>query len=160
MSATPPAPPPAPAPAPGYVVVRTSPDPAILLIRVMVGWVFLSEGVQKFVLPGSRGAGRFEAIGLPFPEPVAATVGGFEIACGLLVLVGLGVRVAVLPLVTIMLGALVLTKLPILRADGILEAAHAARTDVSMLLGSIFLFVKGAGPLSLDLRAWRDRPDA
>jgi uncharacterized membrane protein YphA (DoxX/SURF4 family) len=27
---------------------------AVLLIRILVGWVFLSEGIQKFLLPDSR----------------------------------------------------------------------------------------------------------
>ena len=31
-----------------------------MLIRLMVGAVFLSEGLQKFLFPGVRGAGRFK----------------------------------------------------------------------------------------------------
>ena len=32
---------------------------AIILIRLMVGIVFLSEGSQKFLYPAEMGAGRF-----------------------------------------------------------------------------------------------------
>ena len=39
-----------------------------ILIRMMVGAVFLSEGIQKFLYPATRGAGRFEKIGLANPE--------------------------------------------------------------------------------------------
>jgi uncharacterized membrane protein YphA (DoxX/SURF4 family) len=46
--------------------------PAVIVIRVMVGAVFLSEGIQKFLFPESVGAGRFETIGFPAPEFVAA----------------------------------------------------------------------------------------
>jgi putative oxidoreductase len=38
---------------------------AIVLIRILVGWVFLSEGVQKFLFPDALGVGRFVKIGIP-----------------------------------------------------------------------------------------------
>src|SRR5438552_16018257 len=41
---------------------------AILLIRVLVGWVFLSEGIQKFLFADSLGVGRFVKIGIPWPQ--------------------------------------------------------------------------------------------
>jgi putative oxidoreductase len=139
---------------PGFLVLKTDDAPATILIRVLVGWVFVSEGIQKFLFPGVRGAGRFESIGLPFPDFLGTLVGGFELACGLLLLLGLGVRVAALPLVTIMLVALWTTKVPILMADGFWVAAHAARTDASMLLGSLFLLWVGGGARSLDRYFW------
>ena len=39
----------------------------------------------------------------------------------------------------------------ILLQNGFWEKAHAARTDFSMLTGSIFLLLEGAGKWSLDL---------
>jgi putative oxidoreductase len=36
-----------------------------LLTRILVGWVFLSEGVQKFLFPAALGTGRFAKIGIP-----------------------------------------------------------------------------------------------
>src|SRR5688572_18358905 len=109
---------------------------AVLVIRLMVGAVFLSEGTQKFLFPDDVGAGRFEKIGLPAPELLAPFVGCFEVACGGLVLLGLGTRLAVLPLITIMLVAIASTKIPILQESGFWKMAHDARTDWSMLLGS------------------------
>ena len=41
---------------------------AILLIRILVGWVFLSEGIQKFLFPATLGTGRFAKIGIPAPQ--------------------------------------------------------------------------------------------
>src|SRR5437773_10547083 len=52
---------------------------AILLIRVLVGWVFLAEGIQKFLFPDSLGAGRFVKIGIPWPHVVAPFVGVVEL---------------------------------------------------------------------------------
>ena len=37
----------------------------MILIRVIVGVVFLTEGILKFVYPGELGVGRFAHIGLP-----------------------------------------------------------------------------------------------
>lgn len=127
---------------------------ATLLIRLMVGGVFLSEGIQKLVIPELRGAGRFAKIGLASPELLGPFVGATEIACGLLVLLGFLTRAAAVPLITIMLVALATTKLPTLLAEGFWTAAHASRTDLSMLLGSVFLLVVGSGPWALE-KHWR-----
>ena len=42
--------------------------PATVLIRLMVGLVFASEGIQKFLYAEAQGAGRFAKIGIPWPE--------------------------------------------------------------------------------------------
>jgi uncharacterized membrane protein YphA (DoxX/SURF4 family) len=131
-------------------LTSTSAPAAVLIIRLMVGAVFVSEGTQKFLFPAEVGAGRFEKIGFKSPEMVAPLVGCFEIACGTLVLLGLLTRVAVVPLIVIMLTAIATTKVPILQNDGFWKMAHEARTDWSMLLGSIFLLIVGAGRLSVD----------
>lgn len=60
---------------------------AILLIRILVGWVFLSEGIQKFLFPDSLGVGRFVKIGIPWPQAMAPFVGVVEIVCGSLLLI-------------------------------------------------------------------------
>lgn len=70
---------------------------SILLIRLVVGAVFLSEGIQKFLFPGELGVGRFIKIGIPMPEFFAPFVGVFETACGFLILLGLATRLAAIP---------------------------------------------------------------
>jgi len=128
---------------------------AVLLMRLMVGCVFLSEGIQKFLFPAEVGAGRFAKIGLPSPEFLAPFVGTFEIACGTLVVLGLLTRLATIPLLTIMGVALYTTKVPILLKSGFWKMAHEARTDFSMVMGALFLLIVGAGAWSLD--AWLNR---
>jgi uncharacterized membrane protein YphA (DoxX/SURF4 family) len=122
----------------------------ILLIRLMVGLVFLSEGIQKFISPEIRGVGRFIKIGLPYPEFFGYFVPTFEVICGILILIGLFTRSAAIPLIIIMITAIVSTKIPMLFDEGFWYMAHAARTDWSMLLGSVFLLITGAGRTSLD----------
>lgn len=127
---------------------------AVILIRLMVGAVFLSEGLQKFLYPGDpdRGAARFAKLGFPAPEFVASFVASFEITCGVFILLGLLTRLAVIPTLTIMVVAIMTTKVPVLLAHGFWDMAHAGRTDFSMLLGSLFLLCVGAGPWSIDAR--------
>jgi uncharacterized membrane protein YphA (DoxX/SURF4 family) len=117
---------------------------------VLVGAVFLSEGIQKFVFPAALGVGRFTKIGLPAPHVLAPLVGGFEIACGALVIVGLITRLAALPLLTIISVAIWTTKLPMFPTQGFWAMAHEARTDWCMWLGSLFLILVGPGPWSVD----------
>ena len=116
----------------------------------MVGAVFLSEGIQKFLFPDVLGAGRFAKIGLPSPEFLGGFVGTFEIICGSLLLLGLFTRIASIPLIIIMLVAIGVTKVDVLAKEGFWEMLHGSRTDWAMLLGSVFLFIKGAGSFSLD----------
>jgi putative oxidoreductase len=123
---------------------------ATILVRFMVGAVFLSEGIQKFLFPDQLGAGRFIKIGLPAPELLASVVGATEITCGALLLLGLFTRLAAVPLIVIMLVALTTTKIPILLERGIWTMAHESRTDYSMLLGALFLLLAGGGPWAVD----------
>ncbi|WP_437831999.1 DoxX family protein [Sorangium sp. So ce1153] len=138
----------------GWITATKAPAAAIL-IRLIVGTVFLSEGIQKFLFPAEIGAGRFAKIGLPSPEVLAPFVGVVEISCGALVLLGLATRLAAAPLIGVMLVAIATTKVPILVSRGFWAMAHEARTDWSMLLGALFLLLVGAGPLSLDARLAR-----
>jgi putative oxidoreductase len=131
-------------------ILNTDNSKTTLLIRLMVGVVFLSEGIQKFLFVDTLGAGRFEKIGLPSPEFLGSFVGCFEIVCGTLILFGLLTRLASIPLIIIMLVAIVTTKLEILTENGFWEMMHESRTDWAMLLGSIFLLLKGGGFWSAD----------
>jgi putative oxidoreductase len=146
-------------------ITRSTAPAATILIRIAVGAVFLSEGIQKFIDPAGVGAGRFAKIGIPAPDVLAPLVGTTEIVCGALVVLGLFTRLAVIPLLGVMAVAIVSTKIPILLGEGFwgLSAkklpeygfwamAHEARTDFAMTLGSAFLLVVGAGRRSVDHR--------
>ena len=123
---------------------------AVILIRLLVGWVFVSEGIQKFLFPVALGWGRFAKIGLPQPHVLAAVVGGVEIVCGSLIILGLWTRFAAVPLLIDIGTAIATTKVPILHHQGVWAMLHEARTDFSMALGLIFLLIVGGGAWSLD----------
>lgn len=136
---------------------------AMVLVRTLVGSVFLSEGIQKFLYPAALGAGRFARIGIPWPGLTGPFVGAVETGAGLLLLAGLLTRPAAAVLAVNISVAILSTKLPILLGHGFWgfadparglagfwAMAHEARTDWAMLLGSLCLLWTGAGPWSLD----------
>jgi uncharacterized membrane protein YphA (DoxX/SURF4 family) len=144
-------------------LIRTNAPPAIILIRLFVGLIFLSEGVQKFLFAAEVGVGRFTKIGIQFPEVMAPLVGIVEATGGSLLLLGLLTRLATIPLIITMLVAILSTKIPILLGYGFWGfslrtvpyygfwgMAHEMRTDWALLLGSIFLLIVGAGKWSMD----------
>ena len=133
--------------APSSAVLR-----GVILIRLMVGWVFLSEGIQKFLFPAALGVGRFIKIGIPAPQFFAPFVGVVEIVCGAFLIVGLLTRLATIPLLIDIGVAIATTKIPMLGRAGFWGTMHEARTDFCMLLGLIFLLIAGSGRLSLDER--------
>ncbi len=146
---------------------------ATVLIRLLVGGVFLSEGLQKFIFPVELGAGRFAAIGIPFPELTSPFVAMVETIAGALLMAGFLTRPAAFLLLCNISVAILSTKLPILLGHGFWGfalpklphygfwgVAHEARTDFCMALGCLFLIFVGAGPLSLDRLLFVGRTDS
>jgi putative oxidoreductase len=136
---------------------------AIVIIRILVGWVFILEGYLKFALPEELGVGRFTTIGIPYPQYTAPFVGAVELVCGILIVLGLFTRLAAIPLLIDMTVAILSTKVPILLGHGywlfslpklkhygLLSMLHEARTDISMLLGLLFLVITGGGAWAVD----------
>jgi uncharacterized membrane protein YphA (DoxX/SURF4 family) len=119
----------------------------MILIRIVVGLVFLTEGILKFVYPGELGAARFAHIGLPFPHLLAPFVGAVEIVAGAAIILGLYAGDAALILLIVILTAISTTKIPILLGHplggfapaklehyGLMSFLHESRTDLRMLL--------------------------
>jgi putative oxidoreductase len=131
-------------------ICSTHAPAAVILIRLMIGLVFVSEGIQKFLFADIRGTGRFAKLGIPSPEFFGPLVGATEIVCGALVVVGLLTRLAAVPLLVVMTVAIYTTKLVPFAANGFWKTAHDGRTDSSMLLGLLFLLIVGGGRWSLD----------
>jgi putative oxidoreductase len=126
-------------------------SPAVFLIRLAVGLIFLTQGVLKYIDP-NMGVNRFAKIGFPHPHFTAHFVGSFEIVCGFLVLIGLLTRVAAIPLLIVICTAIATTKIPgLFRPNqGFWFMVSDARTDFSMLMSLLFVIVAGAGSWSLD----------
>lgn len=119
------------------------------LIRLILGFVFLVAGIQKFIFPENMGPGRFEDMGYSSPEFTAYFVGFFEVLGSVLILLGLATRFAAIPLIVIMCVAIFTTKLPLFE-DGFWRFAQAVRLDLSLLLAAFFVLINGADKRSLD----------
>jgi uncharacterized membrane protein YphA (DoxX/SURF4 family) len=134
---------------------------ATVLVRLMAGGVFLSEGILKFVY-ANQGVGRFTKLGIPFPEFTANFVGVLEIVGGILLMAGLLTRFIAIPFIIEMVVAILTTKValyfgtsplplpPALPKVGFWAVMHESRSDYAQLLNCAFLLAVGAGPWSLD----------
>jgi uncharacterized membrane protein YphA (DoxX/SURF4 family) len=132
------------------LVLSTVNDNWIVLIRIIVGLIFLTEGIQKFLFPELLGSGRFEKIGFSDPVFWADFTGIFEIVCGTFVLIGLLTRIAAIPLLIIMITAFITTKWPLLVSKGFWTFAHEYRTDFAVTLLLIYLMKHNGGRKSLN----------
>lgn len=135
------------------------------LIRLVVGGVFLNEGILKFLYPVAQASGRFAKIGIPHPDFFGPFVGTVETVCGAMLILGLLTRPAAIALFIDISVAILSTKIPVLLGHGFLgfslmklshygflSMVHEARTDFSMWFGLLFLLIAGPGRCSLDAR--------
>jgi putative oxidoreductase len=142
----------------------TPPDSAprsTILIRCMVGGVFLWEGILKFVYT-NQGVGRFTKIGIPAPELMAHFVAVLEIVGGALLISGFLTRLIAIPFVIEMVVAILSTKvalyfgtspLPLPPAppqSGAWAVLHEIRSDYAQIMSVLFLLAAGPGPWSVD----------
>jgi putative oxidoreductase len=118
-----------------------------LLARLTLGGVFIDSGWQKLHdIPSI--VEYFESLHIPFATIQAPMVAGLEFTCGILVLLGLFTRVAVLPLIGIMTVAILTAKIEDLKSlSDLLGFA-----EFCYIVLCIWLFTNGPGKASLDRR--------
>jgi putative oxidoreductase len=136
---------------------------ATILIRLMAGAVFLSEGILKFVYT-NQGVGRFTKLGFPFPDTIASAIGVFEIVGGAWLILGLYTRLLAIGFSFEMIVAMLTTKISLYLGTsplpapaaapkvGVWAVLHETRSDWAQLMCCVFLIVVGAGVVSLDAR--------
>lgn len=125
-------------------------DVGLLVIRVAVGIVFMYHGGQKlfglFDGPGISGfAGMLDKLGVPAPTVSAVLAGLAEFVGGLAVLLGLFIRVSVVPMIFVMVVAV--TKVH----NKAFSLQHGGM-EYALTLGLVLLGLglTGAGLLSVD----------
>ena len=134
------------------LILRTENDNKLVFIRLIVGLIFVIEGILKFLYVEAYGPSFFNEIGFKYAFFWAYFTGTFEITCGLLVLIGLLTRIASIPLLIIMISAFFTTKLPLLASRGFWTFAHEYRLEFSLTALLLLLIVHGGGKWSADKR--------
>jgi putative oxidoreductase len=128
-------------------------DSALLLLRLVVGSVFIAHGAQKLfvqTIPGVMSG--FTQGGVPYPEIVAPLVTWVEFFGGIALVLGLLTRIAAFALLVDMIAALVLVHLP----NGFFLPSGIE--FVLTLAAVCFAYViAGAGVYSLDAQLFRRR---
>lgn len=125
-------------------------DLAPLALRLGVGLVFAVHGWAKLTGGPSMFGGMLSGLGVGAPEVFAWLITTAELVGGILLLVGLLTRLATLPLIATMVGALVLVKgdMGIIAPGG--APMPGAELDIALLAGLVALLLMGPGRFSAD----------
>jgi putative oxidoreductase len=120
-----------------------------LLLRVVLGVTFLLTGWGK--LHNLEQVTRFfDSLGIPGASVQAPFVATLEFVGGILILAGLGTRIAAIFLITVMAVAIATAIWPKQSLTDVLGSIEAV-----YLAGFVYLAIAGAGALSLDRVAAR-----
>lgn len=128
-------------------------DALLLIGRVLVAALFVPAGISTLSdIAGSTG--YFAGLGLPLPMLAAWGVGLFELAAGLLVLIGWQATLTSLALAAFCVAAAFIGQYGQGGDDPALRFMHeqAFRKDIAIAGGLLFLAVAGPGAYSLDAR--------
>ena len=122
----------------------------MIFLRIIVGSIFIFEGILKYKQLEWLGPGRFTEIGFHHAYFWAYFTGAFEIICGSLVLFGLFTRIAAVPLLIIMIVAFFTVKMPLIWSQGFWTFIHDDTTEFSLTILLVLLLWYGGGKWSFD----------
>ena len=121
-----------------------------LIIRLILGVLFVLHGWDKFDTGLSNVEGFFDSEGVPAAALTAPLTAIAEIVLGLALIAGFATRIAALLLAGIIVGAIIWVK-----NDAILGGAEQELAYLAGLIGLVFL---GPGRLSADEIMGNDKP--
>jgi putative oxidoreductase len=132
---------------------RTGPF-ALLLLRVVVGVVFVVHGFNKFFVGGmGEVTASFEKLGIPLPSLAAPAVAGIELLGGIALILGAALPVAGVLLALVMLGAIVFVH----GGKGLLAQQGGYEYVLVLAAVSLAIGFTGGGAFALDNRWQRGR---
>lgn len=122
-------------------------DLGLLILRLVIGAVFIAHGAQKIFQVGlGNVGGMFGQMGVPMPGIAGPLVALVELLGGLALVFGLLTRLASLGLAIDMLGAILLVHLK----NGFFMQNSGYEYALTLLGASLALMFTGAGAYSLD----------
>ena len=126
-------------------------DIALLVLRLVLGGVFVAHGAQKlfgsFGGPGIEGtAGFHEQIGIRPARPMAILAGLAEFAGGILVIAGFFTPLAALALIVVMVVAILKVHL----ANGFFAASGGYEFNLVLIAVAVALLLVGSGAYGVD----------
>ena len=122
-------------------------DAALLLLRIVVGFIFIAHGWDKALVTGlSTTGGQFDQLGIPQPELTAAVTALAEMIFGAMILVGILAPASAGILILDMAGAIWFVH----RHHGLFVASGGMEFAVLLIAALLIIIVFGAGRASLD----------
>ncbi|MGB9368111.1 MAG: DoxX family protein [Xanthobacteraceae bacterium] len=122
-------------------------DIALLLARILIAILFLIASYNKFKGLGGSTA-YFTKLGVPAPSVAAPLAAAFELAAGILLLVGFKTRLVALAIGVFVIIAALLAHTNF--ADG--NQLNHFLKNFAIVGGCLALFVTGAGAYSMDAK--------
>ena len=109
-------------------------------VRFAIGYVFITSGIVKLLVPSFQEV--FTNLGIPYANISLFLLAMIEIICGTLIIVNMYVKYVTVTLMIIMVGAIIIAKLPVLLQEGILSFLFESRLVVTMLILLVILWRK------------------
>lgn len=109
-------------------------------VRFAIGYVFITSGIVKLLVPSFQEV--FANLGIPYANISLFLLAIIEIICGTLIIANMYVKYVTVTLTVIMVGAIIIAKLPVLFQEGILSFLFESRLDVTMLILLVILWRK------------------
>ncbi|MGH7569909.1 MAG: DoxX family protein [Gemmatimonadales bacterium] len=116
---------------------------AAFFMRLAVGGVFLNHGIDKFQRGVAGVAGYLSSLGLPFATILAVLLIAIETVGAVCVLLGIFTRLWAMAMAVVMMGAILVAKLP---------RGGSFELEALLLAGAVTLVALGDGPLSIAVR--------
>jgi putative oxidoreductase len=107
------------------------------ILRYIVAYIFTISGLKKLL--NEEIADHFMNLGIFYTKLTLYIVALLEIVCGILIAFNKWVKLASIPLIIIIIGAILITKVPILHTS-LLNFLFQAKLDIAMLVLLIVVY--------------------